>query len=123
MVNKITECQLKELYIDTIKKCSSEEMKNVDEIIAYNVFEEFDIGFISFINLDNVYKLYENNLITEEMLNKTIELVEKIKFVQENSLWNMTAIKNNIEWANIVRICDNILKLDDTEYESMKNNN
>ncbi len=120
MNNEISIEQLKELYIDTIKKCSSEEMKNKDDIIEYNIFEEFDIGFISFLNLNNVKKLYENELITSEMFNKTKQLVEKVRFVQDNNLWCMKSIKNSDEWKNIIKISDEILELETLNMKSTK---
>ncbi len=45
-MNEIPLTTLKELYMDTVKKCSSNEMSSCIEIIEYNIFEDFDIGFI-----------------------------------------------------------------------------
>lgn len=103
--------KLKELYLDTIQRCSSNEMIKSEEIIEYNVFEEFDIGFVSFLNLNNIEKLFEEKLISLDMLNKTRELIEQINYIKTNSLWNINAVKENDEWKIAIKLCDDILEL------------
>lgn len=105
----ITLDKLYDLYIDTIKKCSSSEMEKSDEVISYNVFEEFDIGYTSFLHEDSLNKLLENNFISCYTYDLTIKLINEIVIIKNSGLWNMNAIKDNNHWKKVVELCDEIL--------------
>ena len=43
-----------DLYLDTLEKCGIELLNLSDEMIGYYIFEEFEVGAISFLYKDNL---------------------------------------------------------------------
>jgi hypothetical protein len=51
-VKQLSLKKLMELYVDTLSKCGTYLLSEDDKVVEYNIFEEFDIGIISFFHID-----------------------------------------------------------------------
>jgi hypothetical protein len=85
---------LTELYIDTIQNCGMFLLKENDEVIKYAIFEEFDIGVVSFFHDDSLIKLLNAGLISYEEMKKSVELRKIVFELQQRDKWNLEALKN-----------------------------
>lgn len=100
--------KLMELYVDTIGKCGSYLLFEDDEVIEYNIFEEFDTGVISFLHADNLQKLNDAGLISMEIMQKSTTLRNWVQAIQEGGNWNVHAVRNSSEWRKILELSDEI---------------
>jgi hypothetical protein len=103
--------KLMEFYVDTLEKCGTNLLKMSDEDIEYNIFEEFDVGAISFLHDDTLSKLKETNLITEEISQKSSVLRSKFLLLQNTDLWNIASVRNSENWNEILKLSDEIKSL------------
>lgn len=100
-----------EFYVDTLKKCGTNLLKMSDEDIEYNVFEEFDVGAISFLHDNTLSKLEKANLITKEISKKSSVLRSKFLRLQNTDLWNVDSVRNSKKWNEILKLSDEIKSL------------
>lgn len=107
----ITTEKLFELYKDTLDKCGSYLLKENDDVIKYNVFEEFDIGIHSFFHSDNLRTLYLKGFISEDKLLKSNLLRDKVIILQNSQEWNMHSLKTSKNWRDVFALCDDIKAL------------
>ena len=63
----ISPIQLFEHLVDTISWCSIDILTLPDDEIAYNLFEQFDIGAQSFLHENSLAFLLKDGLITDEI--------------------------------------------------------
>ena len=100
--------KLMELYVDTLQKCGMHLLNNSDEDIEYFIFEEFDIGVISFLHENSLHKLKKANLITESISQKSQLLRCKFMALENTDLWNVVSVKSSQEWHEILKLSDEI---------------
>ncbi|OPH47917.1 hypothetical protein BC351_39175 [Paenibacillus ferrarius] len=100
--------ELYELYVDTIKRCGTYLLDSDDLVIGYNIFEEFDIGAISFLNTDNLKKLIEDGLISYEIMLKSSTLRSKFLAIQQGDEWKINAVRHSSHWKEILELADEI---------------
>ena len=62
-MEKIAVGKLFELYLDTLELCSEDTKLLSDELIEYNIFEEFIVGITSFMAPVSLDRLLDNGLI------------------------------------------------------------
>jgi hypothetical protein len=103
--------KLMEFYVDTLEKCGTNLLKMSDEDIEYNIFEEFDVGAISFLHDDTLAKLKGANLLTEEISQKSSLLRNKFLLLQNTDLWNVDSVKISKNWSEILKLSDEIKSL------------
>ena len=103
--------KLMEFYVDTLEKCGENLLEMSDEDIKYNIFEEFDVGAISFLHDNTLSKLKEANLITEEISQKSSVLRSKFLLLQNTDLWNVVSVRNSENWNEILKLSDEIKSL------------
>ena len=103
--------KLMKFYVDTLDKCGTNLLKMSDRDIEYNIFEEFDVGAISFLHDDTLSKLKEANLITEEISQKSSVLRGKFLLLQNTDLWNVASVRNSENWNEILKLSDEIKSL------------
>lgn len=103
--------KLMEFYVDTLEKCGENLLEMSDEDIKYNIFEEFDVGAISFLHDNTLSKLKEANLITEEISQKSSVLRSKFLLLQNTDLWNVVSVRNSRNWNEILKLSDEIKSL------------
>ncbi|MCL1810464.1 MAG: hypothetical protein FWG42_11975 [Clostridiales bacterium] len=108
MKREITIEELREFYRDTLDKCGLFLLRSKDEDVACNIFEEFDIGVVTFLHERSLERLKNADLISEEVLLKSLELRKKTMALQNTSLWNISAVKNSKEWLEILELSDSI---------------
>ncbi len=100
-----------ELYLDTIDKCGMFLLNSDDEVIEYNIFEEFDIGVNTFLHIDNLIRLKNEQLINEKVLEKSCLVRELVIKLQNGDKWNVNAVKYSDEWREILELTDEIKAL------------
>lgn len=107
----ITIDQLYELYNDTLSKCGVFLLKENDETIEYNIFEDFDIGVHSFLHLDNLKKLQLHGYISEAKLLKSEVLRSKVIELQNSGEWDIRKLKVSAKWGDVLLLCDELKKM------------
>lgn len=100
--------KLNELYVDTIRKCGTYLLSSDDSVIGYNIFEEFDTGATSFLHPDNLQKLIEAKLISDEIMRKSSTLRNKVLELQQGDEWNINAFRHSSKWKKILELADDI---------------
>lgn len=110
-MKKISVEKLYELYIDTIQKCGIGVLDLDEDLIEYNIFEEFDIGVISFLSKDSLVKLNEYGFINDIISEKSSELRSLVMKLQGTDKWNIEAVKTSEEWRKILLLSDEIKEL------------
>jgi hypothetical protein len=109
MVKRISIDELMEWYEDTLQKIGMFLLDELnDEIIGYYIFEEVDIGLISFFYHDNLVRLHEAGYINEVIMEKSRVLRQKFIVIQDSEQWNVASVKTSIEWRNILMLADEI---------------
>ena len=73
-MEKISDKQLMEMYLDTLEKCGAYLLKKSDEDIEYNLFEEFDIGATTFLHDTVLGKLKLAGYIDSNIIEKSKKL-------------------------------------------------
>lgn len=99
--------QLYELFLDTIGRCNSALREQSDEEIAYELFEEFDVGAQSFLHEHSLNKLRDAGYIDDEMVAMSKKLRERW-LALENGSWTIPEIKTRTEWRELFDLCDRL---------------
>lgn len=107
-MKSLTLKELYEYYIDTLNKCGSFLLNENDEYIEYNIFEEFDIGIVSFFHEESLEKLFEGGFININQMKYSLELRRLVFELQNNNLWNIKALRTSEEWRKVLSICDKL---------------
>lgn len=103
--------ETKKLYVyflNTLSHCGSFIFDSSKEDIEYQIFEEFDIGIISFLHENSLKQLLDSKLITSEVYNKCLLLRKQVFELQELDLWKIDLIKTNEKWSDVILLCDEI---------------
>lgn len=103
--------KLFDLYVNTLEKCGKFVLNFSDDNIGYYIFEEFDIGVVSFLYSDNLKKLKDKGMIDEIIFEKSCFLRLNVMSLQGSKLWNIESVKNSIEWMKIMELSDEIKDL------------
>lgn len=101
---------LYDLYLDTVARCARSLIRETDEVIGYNLFEEFASGAVTFLHEDNLAKLQGAGYINDEMLDLSKQVREKWLALQSQD-WSFEEIRTRQEWQSVFAICDRILFL------------
>jgi len=107
-MKKISLEELMELYKYTLEKCGTYLLEVEDKIIEYNIFEEFDIGIHTYFHIDNLLKLNEAGLISEEVMDKSTTLRNMVIDIQQSDKWDVKVVRNSPEWIKILGLADEI---------------
>ncbi|OCA79637.1 hypothetical protein BBH99_18280 [Chryseobacterium contaminans] len=100
--------KLYEYFLDTLSHCGSFILDSSKEDIEYQIFEEFDIGIISFLHEDSLKQLLDSKLITFDVYNRCLLLRKRVLELQELDLWKIDLIKTNKKWREVIVLCDEI---------------
>ncbi|WP_426279168.1 hypothetical protein ACN9MN_08075 [Chryseobacterium sp. S-02] len=100
--------KLYEYFLDTLSHCGSFIFDSSKEEIEYEIFEEFDIGVISFLHEDSLKQLLDSKLITFEIYNRCLLLRKNFLELQELGLWKIDLVKVNERWKEVIILCDEI---------------
>lgn len=109
-MDKITVSKLFELYWDTLEMCGKDTKLLSDELIGYNIFEEFIVGITSFFAPNSLKRLIDNGLIDEQIYKDSEYLRLLTLKLDGTSRWNVKSFKDSEEWNEIIRLSDKIKK-------------
>lgn len=104
--------EIKDLFLDTLSKCGTFLLVETDEKIEHYIFEEFDIGVISFFYKNTLEILFRNGLISKIVLDKSILLKQLVEELQNNNEWNIESFRSSPKWKVLLELSDNIKELD-----------
>jgi hypothetical protein len=96
------------LFEDTLQKCGVYLLDLSDEDIGYAIFEEVCIGIISFLHEDTLLKLKNENMINELIMQKCVELRMKFLTLENTDKWNISSVRDSLEWRNVLELSDEI---------------
>lgn len=100
--------KLYDYFLDTLSHCGIFILVSNKEDIEYQIFEEFDIGIISFLHENSLKQLLDSKFITFDVYNKCLLLRKKVLELQELDLWKIDLIKTNEKWRDVILLCDEI---------------
>ena len=109
-MNEISVNRLYELYYDAIERCTSKTVSFSDEEIEYNLYEEFDVGAISFLHDKSLVNLFAAGLINEEAVSIS-QKIRKTWFELQKNNWTTEEIRNETAWKHLFLMCDELLTL------------
>ncbi len=104
----ITPEMLMELFLDTLNRCGLFLLNEDDEEIGYSIFEEFDIGVISFLHDDSLSRLRNCGFINDEILRKSQELRRMVRELDGSDIWNVNSVRQSQQWFEIMELSDHI---------------
>ncbi len=99
---------LYEDYLDTLEYCGIWLLEENDYIIGSCIFEEFDIGVVTFFYKDNLKKLYDAKFISESKFNKSSELSDLVRKMQHTGEWEIQLFKTSPKWRKLLQLADEI---------------
>lgn len=111
VVNELSVEKRMNLYLDTLQNCGIHLLSEDAIAIGHSIFEEFDIGVISFLHVDNLSILKNASLINDQVMNKSIELRNKFMRLEGSDKWNVESVKSSSEWLEILELSDEIKKM------------
>ena len=83
-----------------------------DATIKHNLFEEFSIDVISFLNEDTLNLFLDEGMIDDDILEKSIELRNSFMQLEKNvELLSVEAVRTFEDWKRLLRTSDEIRKL------------
>ncbi|AZN42634.1 hypothetical protein [Paenibacillus albus] len=100
--------KLYELFAKTMKSCGTYLLSSDDSVIGYNIFEEFDIGAVTFLHSDNLQRLFEAGLINDSVKNKSMGLRAMFLRIQQSNEWSIDAVRASYEWKQLLHLADEI---------------
>lgn len=106
--NEINGTERYELFKEALNHCGKFLLDLSDEDIAYHIFEEFDGDCTSFLNEKNLERLRLSNKITIEIVDMALELSSKFRALENTELWNVSSIRGNERWFEILELSDRI---------------
>jgi hypothetical protein len=102
--------ELFDLYRDTIEKSGTNLLSSDDDDILYAIFEEFDIGMISFLHEDSLNRLVSSGYLNKELADKSAFLRQQALSLQIDGLWNLEEFRVNPRWKKLLELSDEIKK-------------
>lgn len=110
-MEKISDKQLMEMYLDTLEKCGAYLLKKSDEDIEYNLFEEFDIGATTFLHDTVLGKLKLAGYIDSNIIEKSKKLRNQYMLLQDSNEYTVEYVKRSARWRKIMELSDEIKEL------------
>lgn len=105
----ITTRELNDLFNDTIQRCTYDLVNKDDEIIEYELFEEFDVGVSSFLHENSLNRLLKDTFINNDIKNLCLKLREMYFTISEDKRY-AESVRNDIQWAELLKLSDIIKK-------------
>ncbi len=108
-MSTINSRELYELYIDTLNKISYDLLGASEEKIETDIFEDFDIGVMSFFHDDNLNILENNDYISADIMELSQKLRQYvIKMQNTDSEWSINSFKQFVAWTKLFNISNQI---------------
>lgn len=109
MVREITPLELYEQFVYTLEQCGTYLLEASDDEIGYRIFEEFQIGAISFLHDNSLQRLKAFDLISDEVMIKSRQLRKEVMQIMDGEIWNIASIRSSDVWKEILLLSDDIL--------------
>jgi hypothetical protein len=107
---EITSGELYAFFIDTLEKCNSGIYMKDDEIVEYEVLEDFDISVGTFLFNENLMRLLVEGFINDEIFKLSSDLRKRVLSIPREK-WKIESIRNGGEWSQVSKKSDQILQL------------
>lgn len=104
----LTPSELAVLFQDTLDKCGTFLHDADDETIGWCIFEEFDVGVISFLHPNSLAILVANGYISMGKAQKCISLRKKTIAIQNTDDWSLARVRTASRWREIFELADAI---------------
>jgi len=99
-----------DLFRAALDHCGTFLLELPDDDIGYHIFEEFDGDCISFLNEKNMELICESRRITRDIANMVLELSGKFRALEDTELWNVSSVRQNESWLEILKLADSVKK-------------
>jgi hypothetical protein len=106
-MKKISHRELYDLYLDTLRHCTSQLFNLSDEEIGYELFEEFDVGAHSFLHDDSLARLYKEGYISQGALEESKEIRRRWSELHA-PVPSIAEIKSSERWRDLFEHCDKL---------------
>jgi hypothetical protein len=107
-MEKISLSKLYDLYKDTLSNCGTYLLNKDDETIEYNIFEEFDIGVVSFLHEENLKVLFNGGFINNVELKNALKLRGMVFELQNSNEWNIASFRTSENWRKVMQLSDTL---------------
>lgn len=98
-----------ELFQNTLEECGIDILKESDDIIEYQLFEEFAVDAISFLHENMLDTLLCEGLIDDDIYEKCKNLRKLYLSMQPDLLLlNADGVKASAEWKKLMQLSDEI---------------
>lgn len=97
--------QLYDLYVDTMARCSSSLLHKNDDDIAYDLFEEFDIGACSFLHVTSLTILHDAGYIDDVLMHLSMAIRHQWFFLQKGT-YSLSEIRTDKQWRRLYAMGD-----------------
>lgn len=111
-ISEIPLSKLYELYMDTVRRCTSSVLSKSDQAIEYDVFEEFDIGVHTFLHSDTLQKLRDSGWLDEQILALSSDARAKALILLSRD-WSVGEMRQDSGWKALFTLCDRIVALNE----------
>lgn len=101
-----------ENFKNTIQECGSYLLTESDDIIKYNLFEQFPVDAVSFLHENTLNILLDEGMIDHDILQKSIELRNSFLELEKNpDLFSIDSVKKLDIWKKVLEASDEIKEL------------
>jgi hypothetical protein len=100
--------KLIEFFVDTLERCGKHLLNASDEVLEYEIFQEFDIGAFTFLHEECLFKLKNEGFISEEIVQESKKLRELVMELQDGDEWNVQSFRTSFKWKKIMALSDEI---------------
>lgn len=106
-MNQISVERLYELYIDTSTRCLSCVCNQSDEIMGYDLFEEFDSSVMAFFSDDALERLCKAGKISNEAAVAS-QRIRQFWIDLDPYSFRVDEIRSHPKWKQLFSMCDEL---------------
>ena len=111
-MKEITLEELYELYEDTLHQCGSHIFNYPDDVIEMMVFEDFNIGAVSFLHDNTLNKLLNNHLISKEKYDISRKIRALFFEIEDCGELTTECLKGQTEkWKHLIALVDKAVQM------------
>lgn len=107
-MKRLTVFEQFEYYVHALNNLGLFLRKSDINEIEYLVFEEFDSDCVSFLHENTLNALLRAGLITNEIFELSLELVQRFRRLENTPYWNARSVQTEDAWAEILALADKI---------------
>jgi len=109
---KLTTEQSFDFYLTSLERCGMHILELTNNEIEFQIFEEFAMDYPASLSKYTLNVLVENGVIDENIVHLSKEFQTKLLIIERgNSLWNVNALKESLEWKEVLQLSDEIKEL------------